>query len=195
MIVFFSRACPVPIYFIFSEPRLTTQELSGNITDLQPCESYLFSVGIVGPKGPGPLSREPIELRTEQNDKKPPRNVRISIDHDSREMTIIWEHNCPFIDVTPKYPTYIVNVTEITYNKSAVVELKSRDKVMMHKFEPIEDGSVFDVSISSSSKGAVPYVRRVYAAPLPPPRQLKVWPEKNGTYIVYWKDITLRDPK
>lgn len=148
-------------------------------------------MGIVAPKGPGPLSREHIALTTEYNEIKPPKNVNIHIDGDSQEMSISWEHNCPFAKT---FPDYIINITELTYNKSAIVELKgSENKVMMHKFKSIEDGSVFDVTLSTNSKDAEPYVKRIYAPKLHSPRQLKVWPEKNGTYVVYWKEVEGND--
>lgn len=58
----------------------------------------------------------------------------------------------------------------------------------MHKFHKIQDGSVLDISIATSAKNAEWVTRRVIAPPLPTPKQLKVWPEKNGTYVVYWKE-------
>lgn len=139
------------------------------------------------------MSREPIALTTEYNENKPPKDVNIRIDPESKEMLISWEHNCPFAST---FPNYIINITELTYNKSAIVELaQSRNKIMMHKFKSIEDGSIFDVTLSTTSKDAEPYVQRVYAPMLPPPRQLKVWPEKNGTYVVYWKEVESHDKK
>lgn len=95
-------------------------------------------------------------------------------------------YSCPFADT---YPGYIINITEITFNTTSIVELKpSKSKTILHKFHKIEDGSVLDVSIATNAKGAEWATRRVYAPALPSPKQLKVWPEKNGTYVVYWKE-------
>lgn len=108
-------------------------------------------------------------------------------------MLITWEHSCP---VVQHYPIYILNITELTYNKSAIVEFKqTKSKVMTHKFNSIEHGSVFDVTLSTNSKDAEPFVRRIFAPALPAPRQLKVWPERNGTYVVYWKESEDKDKK
>lgn len=84
------------LIFPFLEPRIITKNLSAQITDLQQCESYYVSIGIVGPVGPGPLSRSPKRLETHYNNKKPPRNLRASI-NDRHEMNITWENSCPFV--------------------------------------------------------------------------------------------------
>lgn len=73
-----------------------TVNQSAQITDLLQCESYFVSVGIVGPIGPGPLSRSPKQLQTNYNNKKPPRNLKVSI-NDRHEMNITWENSCPFV--------------------------------------------------------------------------------------------------
>lgn len=146
----------------------------------------MISVGIVGPKGPGPLSREPLTLDTNIKENSPPRTIKTNIDSKTSELFVAWEHSCPFADT---YPGYIINVTEITFNTTSIIELKpSKSKVILHKFHKIEDGSVLDISIATSAKNAEWATRRVYAPALPSPTQLKVWPEKNGTYVVYWKE-------
>lgn len=106
-------------------------------------------------------------------------------------MDIKWEHNCP-IDSRHRI-VYIVTVTELTHNKSATVLLQSKqvasEKIMRHQFAGIQDGAVFNVSVATDSPYAIPAVLKVYAPVLPSPRQLKVIPEYNGSYVVYWKEV------
>lgn len=148
----------------------------------------MLSVGIVGPIGPGPLNRNPISIDTEYNEDSPPRNVKISIDAGTHVMLITWQNNCP---MSTHNPIYIITLTELTFNTTAMVELThlAKNHTMEHKFLGIKDGAVFNVSVSSPGKTAIPVVQKVYAPALPSPRQLKVYPEKNGTYVVYWKEI------
>lgn len=83
----------------------------------------------------------------------------------------------------------MIKVTELTFNTTSTTAMKpTSSKNLTHSFEKIDDGAVFDVSIATDAKGAEWATRRVYAPPLSPPKQLKVWPEKNGTYVVYWKE-------
>lgn len=169
-------------------PRVTTQKTSIVLSDLKPCESYLISVGIVGPKGPGPLGRSPLTEETAFNEDSPPRNVQVTMDARTHELSISWENNCP---VVITMPTYIVSITELTTNVTATAELRqSGPKVMTHKFIKIPNGAVFNVSVKTKSKTSQAVVQKVYAPALPAPRQLKVYPEKNGTYVIYWKEVT-----
>lgn len=160
------------------------------LTDLVPCQSYLISVGIVGPKGPGPLSR-PISYDTKYNEDRPPRNVDVTLDAVKHEMLIQWEHNCP---MGVQYPSsYLITLTELTHNKTAIVKLQTNqlgnDTVMKHQFFGIQDGAVFNVSVATDSATAEAVVLKVYAPALPSPRQLQVIPEYNGSYVVYWKEV------
>lgn len=76
----------------FSEVRLTTQALNISLTKLLPCHSYLVSVGIVGPIGPGPLSREPLSLATDTREDSPPKTIRATVDVETKDLIVIWEH-------------------------------------------------------------------------------------------------------
>lgn len=169
------------------KPRIKTQELKAVIKDLMPCESYLISVGIVSPKV-GPLNKVPIVFETKYNERKPPRNVKAIMHEDKHELEISWQHNCPLLGTYP--PSYLIQLTELTQNKTTSVELKRKGtKFLTHKFSSIPDGAVFNVSISTNAKDAEPITLRVEAPALPVVRRLKVWQEKNGTYVVYWHDV------
>lgn len=74
------------------EVRLRTQATNITLTSLLPCHSYLISVGIIGPKGPGPLSREPISLATNVNEFSPPKTIRATVDTETKDLIVIWEH-------------------------------------------------------------------------------------------------------
>lgn len=157
-----------------------------------PCEKYLVSVAVAGPVGPGPLLRNPLILDTPYNENKPPRNLRASIDEAKRSMNITWEHNCPLTGQYP--PSYMLKITELTLNKSTTIELKKKgNKFLSHSFEGIPKGAVYNISMSSRSKNAEASVLMIYAPPLPAPRQLKVFPEKNGTYVIYWHEVQFDD--
>lgn len=172
---------------LYEAPKLTTSELQAKLMDLLACESYLISVGIVGPVGPGPLASPTIQ-ETKYNERKPPRNVTAKMDADSHTLEITWEHNCPLLGQYPQ--SYIISATELTQNRTAAVELKRKgEKLLSHKFKDIPDGAVYNLNISTSAKNAEPVSLKVHAPPLPAVRQLKVIPEKNGTFVVFWREV------
>lgn len=64
---------------------------------------------------------------------------------------------------------------------------------MEHKFTNIQHGAVFNVSVATKANGAIPVAQKVFATELAAPRQLKVYPERNGTLVVYWRELS--DPE
>lgn len=194
---------------MFTEPRIITKNTSAQITDLMQCESYYVSVGIVGPIGPGPLARNPKQLQTHYNNKKPPRNLKAAIT--GHEMILSWENSCPFVQEETGYLVSVlergenerdyylidcyypqISVAERTLNVTSVVELKpSYNRSLTHSFSSIPDGASYDINVSTAVPGAKPATQLVFASPLPVPTQLKVFPEKNGSYVVLWKEVAL----
>lgn len=164
---------------------MLTTKTEAVLNDLLPCESYLASVGIVEPEGPGPLSRKPLVIETPYNEMKPPRNLRATMNADRHELDITWEHNCPLLG---QYPgAYLITLNELTMNRSTKVEVKRLGaKLLKHTFVKIPRGAVYNVSISTNSEGAETATVKVSAPHLPSVRQLKVFPELNGTYVVFW---------
>lgn len=178
------------IFFRLAEPRLFTDKLEMKLEHLLPCEKYLVCVALAGPIGPGPLQRNPLVLDTPYNENKPPRNVRANIN--GHTMNITWEHNCPLTGQYP--PSYILKTTELTLNQTSTTELKKKgSKLLSHAFENIPRGAVYNISLSSRGKNAEATVMTVYAPPVPAPRQLKVFPEANGTYVIYWHEVQFED--
>lgn len=62
---------------------------------------------------------------------------------------------------------------------------------MSHVFNDIPNGASYLVKVSTSVLGAQAAEQIVNAPPLPMPTQLKVFPEKNGSYVVLWKEVAL----
>uniref|UniRef100_W4VRP1 Sortilin-related receptor n=1 Tax=Corethrella appendiculata TaxID=1370023 RepID=W4VRP1_9DIPT len=174
---------------LLGAPKLKTNKTNAKITDFLACEAYLVSVGIVGPLGPGPLGRNPKTVNTLYNEKKPPRNLKVDINDTSREMIIQWEHSCP-LQNNVAYPGYTISIQELTTHRNYRVEIKpSTNKTMQHTFNDIPRGAVYDISVSTNAKNSEMVNSIVYAPSLPAPTQLKVWAEKNGSYVVYWKEV------
>lgn len=178
----------VTIDELYEEPKQTTQSLQATLHDLMPCESYIISVGIFGPVGPGPLV-SPKTYETKYNESKPPRNVEAKMNEVKHQIELSWEHNCP---LHGQYPSsYMVTLTELSTNKTQTAELKRKGtKFLSHVIQDVPDGAVYNISISTNAKNAEKVTVTVKAPPLPPVRQLKVYPEKNGTYVVYWHEIS-----
>lgn len=169
-------------------PRFRTNQTEAILKDLLPCESYLVRVGIVEPEGPGPLSRIPLLFLTPYDEKKPPRNLRASMNAEAHELDITWEHNCPLLG---QYPgAYLITLNELTKNQTTKFEVKRLGaKVLKHTFVKIPNGAIYNVSIATNSPNAETVTVKVYAPPLPSVRQLKVFPEQNGTYVVFWHEV------
>lgn len=75
-------------------PRLKTTNTYIDIKDMKPCESYLVSISIVGPIGPGPLS-DPKTVATGFKLTEPPRNLQADIL--GEDLIITWEPSCPLL--------------------------------------------------------------------------------------------------
>lgn len=157
-----------------------------------PCEYYLISVGIVKPVGPGPLGRSPITLETNLNDKKPPRQLSAKLDMDKKIITLTWQHNCPQTHI---YPSYLITVKDLVLNKTRKFELKrSTNTTLTHYFNDVTWGAIYNISVQTNTDDSEPLTVTVKAPELHGPRQLRVWPERNGTFVVYWKELDSTPP-
>lgn len=93
------------ILFIYClEPRYQTSNLQTTIMNLGACEKYLFSVGIIGPFGYGPLSSQQIDITTSVSKEAPPKNLTITSDVNNQlKMIVKWSPSCPADDYLPSY--------------------------------------------------------------------------------------------
>lgn len=172
--------------------KINTTATSYRLTNLQLCESYLVSVGIVGPVGPGPLGRNPLKLDTPYNNTLPPKELTVDITESSHlysEMKIQWKHSCSL--ETSSYPAYIITVKELTKNNITMVNIKpSSNKTLTHIFRQIPRGAEYQISVSTDVPNAQAVTTVVKSASLPAPSRLQVWQEANGTYVVYWRPVS-----
>uniref|UniRef100_A0A2M4B8R2 Sortilin-related receptor n=1 Tax=Anopheles marajoara TaxID=58244 RepID=A0A2M4B8R2_9DIPT len=174
---------------LYEAARFNTTSRTANLTQLQSCQSYLVSVGIVGPIGPGPLGRNPLKLETAYDLLQPPKELNVTINDASQEMIIKWQRSCA-LEAT-RYPTYIITVRELTLNKTSVVTVQpSSNHTMVHVFRKIPKGAAYEVSVATDVPNAQRIVGYANSTKLPTPVKLQVWEEANGTYVVYWRSVT-----
>jgi len=82
-----------------------------------------------------------------------------------------------------------ISVTEVNLNiSSSVTLLPTVSTELSHWFE-VHYGGHYRVTVQTDSDTAIETKPVEYLAPpIQPPHQLQVLPERNGSYIVYWKE-------
>jgi hypothetical protein len=79
---------------------------------------------------------------------------------------------------------------EVVLNKTTHVKIDSKsNSTLIHTFSGIPRGAKYEISVSTDAKGAVPATYIASANPLPAPRLMSIYPEKNGSYVVVWKEV------
>lgn len=58
-----------------------------------------------------------------------------------------------------------------------------------HTFHDIPRGAKYEVSVATDVKDSTNVNITATAMPLPAPRLMSIYPEKNGSYVVAWKDV------
>ncbi|XP_055841442.1 sortilin-related receptor-like [Episyrphus balteatus] len=169
------------------KPRLVTGSTNAVLNDLKPCLSYLIGVNVFGPYGPGPLPKKPINLRTDDDYKNPPRNLTAKINEQKRVLFIEWEHSCPF---TKSYPPYLITIHEETHNKTFNIELKKfTQKSMSHYIVDIPHGASYNISVKRNTDESASATVELKSTQLESPKQLRILQQKDGSLSVYWKEI------
>ncbi|XP_026686698.1 sortilin-related receptor [Diaphorina citri] len=175
---------------LFLGHKISTEKLSYTIRDLGACEYYSFSVGIIGPNGIGPLS-VPVNVATEFNNRSPPKRINVITPNkeDETNVTIRWSSSCPFMRTQVGY---VISINETSRGQETSIKIPPTNNTDLSHNIQVEYGGVYNISIAVDTMYAQSSESYVFTAPpLPPPHQLTVLPEKNGSYIIYWKEVVL----
>lgn len=83
-----------------------------------------------------------------------------------------------------------IKIREVSLDKTAHVKFSSNNKAkLVHTFKGVPRGAKYEISITTAAKGSIPANITASAHPLPAPKLMSVYPEKNGSYVVMWKEI------
>ncbi|XP_039293247.1 sortilin-related receptor-like [Nilaparvata lugens] len=186
-------------------PQVITHNFSIEVQGLAACESYVFDVGVVGPRGTGPLSDNPKTVLTHFDEMAPPKNLKVSTpEWDEMVMLVSWESSCPVMSAPV---SYVVSVTETTRMNTSIT-LPPTTNTTLSKPIRIFSGGRYRVCVTShpspwkkpsetGPKAGEAGLARVqpgpcayhYSMPLPTPTQLTVFSLINGSVFVYWKEV------
>lgn len=168
-------------------PRNKTTGLNATIENLEACETYLFDIGVVAPRGYGPLSGQPARFTTGYHKKAPPKGLELSVDPTNETLMIIsWNSSC----FEMKEPIgYRINIEDTTKGKQASVTLLPRNSTSLQHKIKIHYGARYKVNVQTNEPGSLksPSVE-CWAPLLPVPSQVKVERYRNNTsYLITWE--------
>lgn len=79
---------------------------------------------------------------------------------------------------------------EVVLNQTSHVKVDSKtNSTLVHTFHGIPRGAKYEISVSTDATGAIAANMTAAANPLPAPRLMSIYPEKNGSYVVVWKEV------
>ncbi|XP_057669254.1 sortilin-related receptor-like [Diorhabda carinulata] len=172
---------------LFEKPRYTTNIENIIISNLQPCESYIFSIGLVGPVGYGPLSGYIKQITTSGNPKSPPKRLQVEADGDDPiKMKISWIPPCSSIQ--PEFYKILIQEKSTTLTSLRKVNGSHTNSYVF----TILHGGVYEIKVATGEPDAI-YSQPVtyYAPSIQAPIEIRVLTYPNGSYIVDWKDSNL----
>lgn len=75
-------------------------------------------------------------------------------------------------------------------NKTAHVKVESKSNATLrHTFHEIPRGAKYEISVATDVKDSIRANITATAMPLPAPLLMSIYPEKNGSYVVAWKEV------
>uniref|UniRef100_S4NNK6 Sortilin-related receptor n=3 Tax=Pararge aegeria TaxID=116150 RepID=S4NNK6_9NEOP len=174
-----------------NDTEVLTKNTSIVIEGLQLCETYVFSVGLVGA---GQLSVFK-EFITKEDPKAAIRDLRFVFDEKKSELQILWKANC---DVITQPISYRLDITELTNERVSRYELKATEKVALsHVIENVPLGGRYNVCIHTSEQGSAEKCGFVRSGEVDSPHAVVAWLSPNGHLMVSWQhpEDNHTDPK
>lgn len=86
-----------------------------------------------------------------------------------------------------------MTITETKLNHTSVVTTLPTNATYMESHFKVHNGGHYNITVQTDTEDAIIAGPVSYdAPPLPAPHQFKVEPTKNGSYMLYWRDLEIR---
>nr|CAH7737275.1 unnamed protein product [Callosobruchus chinensis] len=178
-----------------TSPRLTTQNTSVVIPDLEFCTKYKFAVSVAG-EGDGEAHINQNNVRnivTYADRMAAPQNFRV--DYEPREvpcMIIEWSASCPNVG---QALGYVISAFQHSTSKYVIVTFPASTRSDFTYRMKVDHGEKFDVKISTNFPGSKPTDTVTFKVPgFLQPFKVKVSAnEENGSFMIYWQEPYLPD--
>ncbi|XP_061377044.1 sortilin-related receptor-like isoform X3 [Danaus plexippus] len=163
-----------------NDTKIVTESNRLVIDGLHACESYLFTVGLVG----GPLAAFR-EIITRENVRAPVKDLNYVFDDKKNTLNITWKANC---DVIKDPIAYRLDVEELTHNKFSHFVLNATTNVsLIHTFEDVPVGGRFNICVSASVRDSSVKCIEARTGVVDSPSAVVAWLAPNGHIMVSWK--------
>ncbi|GAB6018639.1 hypothetical protein CHUAL_000319 [Chamberlinius hualienensis] len=168
-----------------AEARSCTNSTNVTITQLDACESYIFTVRLTEPLGIGPSSAL-ATAHTLYNHLAPPKALKaVGASWDPLTMVVSWDASCEQVSD----PTgYMINVHDIRqkYDRWYGLNVTTETKFSMNF--SINYGGNYSIQIQTryNDSRKTPPIYFV-GPPIPAPHQLRVVVENDSSAILYWE--------
>jgi sortilin-related receptor len=78
---------------------------------------------------------------------------------------------------------------EVVLNQTIKIKVVSNETTLSHTFHDIPRGAKYEISVQTDVHDSIKANITAAAMPLPAPRLMSIYPEKNGSYVVFWKEV------
>ena len=171
--------------------RNRTQQTEMVIRNLDACEKYLFDVIVIGPYGYGLGTEDGFEaFITGFDQRSPPKNMEVHFSaHNATDAVITWSPPC---DALTEGLGYLITVRDLSLKKTSHASLSPSKNNTIHFHQALHYGAQYEIAVQvdrPDSRSCDPVT--VSGPPIPPPYQLSVGREDNGSLVLYWRDQDL----
>ncbi|XP_013139832.1 PREDICTED: sortilin-related receptor-like [Papilio polytes] len=164
------------------EKKIITKNTSIVIDGLHACETYVFTVSLLG----GPVAKYK-EIVTRENPKAPIKDLDYEYIKEKSELKIKWHINC---NALSEAVPYRLEITELTHNKVSRYALNAtRNSTLQHVIEHVPVGGRFNICVAAHVEDASKRCIEVRTGALPAPRGLVAWLAPNGHLVLNWQHV------